>query len=206
MAFWNAPLEDDMHVRKSCLASLEMSHCLKELNKTWQIKKFKSIKIGIAIHSGLVRVGNMGSDQRFDYTVIGDTVNLTSRLENLTKMYGTSIIVSDAVVRSLRKNDFVFRELDRVRVKGKEKAITIYELLGEKKKLKEEKLHELAEFEQARAAYYQGDFRRAYTKINQLIQNNSDSPLYHLYSERCAMLINNPPPSPWEGIFTMTSK
>lgn len=206
MAFWNAPLDDPAHATNSCHAALSMQRKLKELNQFWRQQGVSPINIGVGIHSGMVRVGNMGSEHRFDYTVMGDAVNLASRLEGITKLYGSPIIVSDATCDMLKEGDLAFQELDRVRVKGKDKAVTIYELVEEKRNLDEEKLDELARHARALNSYYRGNFETALTDFGDLAQLRPTLPLYRIYVERCQHFLANPPGTNWDGVTTMATK
>ncbi|MFZ2089744.1 MAG: adenylate/guanylate cyclase domain-containing protein [Desulfobaccales bacterium] len=129
MALYGAPLHFPDHARRACETAVEMVETLKILDQEWVAQGRPPLRIGIGINSGPVAVGNMGSDTLFDYTAIGDNVNLASRLEGLNKYYGTDIIVSGSTAESL-DNHFVLRELDLVRVKGKKQQVTIFELLG----------------------------------------------------------------------------
>jgi adenylate cyclase len=133
MAFWGAPLDQPDHAARACSCSLEMMDRIKELQKKWKKEGIPSFDIGIGLNSGDAIVGNMGSDSRFDYTVMGDTVNLASRLEGLNKTYNTNIIVSENTYKIV-KNEFDTKKLDTVKVKGKEKSVVIYELLSPKSK------------------------------------------------------------------------
>ncbi|MBW2994171.1 adenylate/guanylate cyclase domain-containing protein, partial [Candidatus Woesearchaeota archaeon] len=128
MAFWGAPLVQPNHAEMACNTSLDMMTKLGELQKKWAKEKFPEINIGIGLNTGHAVIGNMGSYERFDYTAMGDTINLGSRLEGLTKSYRVWIIASESTKKAV-KGKFVFRKLDLVRVKGKKKPITIYELV-----------------------------------------------------------------------------
>ena len=130
MALFGAPLVQADHPRLACRAGLEMVASLEALNRTWAEQGRPPLKVGVGVNTGPVAVGNMGSDRLFDYTAIGDNVNLASRLEGLNKYYGTSILISDTTAQAL-KNSFLLRDIDFVKVKGKAQAARIYELLGE---------------------------------------------------------------------------
>jgi adenylate cyclase len=133
MAFWGAPLDQPDHAELACESSLEMMDKLKELKKKWEKEGIPSFDIGIGLNSGDAIVGNMGSSSRFDYTAMGDSVNLASRLENLNKTYGTNIIISENTYK-LVKDKYKTRKIDVVKVKGKTKPIAIYELLSKRPK------------------------------------------------------------------------
>jgi adenylate cyclase len=129
MALYGAPIHFPDHARRACDTAVEMLETLKILDQEWVSQGRRSLRVGIGINSGPVAVGNMGSDTLFDYTAIGDNVNLAGRLEGLNKYYGTSIIISSFTAEALDEQ-FILRELDLVRVKGKQKPVAIYELMG----------------------------------------------------------------------------
>jgi len=133
MAFWGAPLDQPNHAELACLTSLEMMEKLKELQKKWKEQGIPSFDIGIGLNSGDAIVGNMGSSSRFDYTAMGDNVNIASRLEGLNKSYKTNILISENVYKRV-KGKFKTKKLGYVTVKGKKKEISICELLSRKKK------------------------------------------------------------------------
>jgi adenylate cyclase len=126
MAFWNAPVEQQNHAELACLAALEMMGRLRELNTSWPEEK--RLNIGIGLNTGIMTVGNMGSQSRMNYTLMGDNVNLGARLEGTNKFYGTNIIISEFTYETV-KNSFVCRELDMTKVKGKAKPVKLYELM-----------------------------------------------------------------------------
>jgi len=129
MALYGAPIHFPDHARRACATAMEMIETLKRLDQEWVGQGRPSLKIGVGINSGPVAVGNMGSDTLFDYTAIGDNVNLAARMEGLNKYYGTDIIISGFTAEALN-GEFLLRELDLVRVKGKKQPVAIYELLG----------------------------------------------------------------------------
>jgi adenylate cyclase len=132
MAFWGAPIKIKNHAEIACQTSLDMLEELKELNKKWQKEGYPEIKIGIGLNTGEAVIGNMGSYERFDYTAMGDTINLGSRLESQTKEFGVKIIISEATKKAAGTS-FITKKLGKVKVKGKNKAVMIYELVGRKK-------------------------------------------------------------------------
>lgn len=202
MAFWNAPLTTPSHARHACECALAMLKELEALNRSWLRRGLPAIRIGIGVHCGMARVGNMGSRQRFEYTVIGDTVNLASRLEGLTKLYGAEIVVSGAVRDTLR-HEFRFRQLDTVRVVGKTEPVAIYQLLGELRG------PEPAEDQPLRSTalelYRSGSFQAAGQLFLRLAEQQPEDKFYRLYQERCRLLAENPPPH-WDGVTDLRSK
>ena len=202
MAMWGAPLSDEQHAANAVRASLRMMEILKELQTSWQKRNLPLIDIGIGLNSGKMRVGNFGSVQRFDYTVIGDNVNLASRLEGLNKAYGTNILIS-AATREELGDKFLCRPIDVVRVKGKKKPVKIYE------PLKEGDAHEIPEdvalFSLAFDHYQAKRFAEARAILLKL-QQADPAKLYSLYLERVNSFIANPPPADWDGVCTFTTK
>jgi adenylate cyclase len=134
MAFWNAPSDQPDHARQACTAALDMVERLRELQTCWHERGVPGLEIGIGINTGDMVVGNMGSSRRMAYTVIGDTVNVASRLEELTKVYGTHTVVSDAT-RIAAGDAFEYRFLDVVTVRGRAEPVTVYEVLSRASKL-----------------------------------------------------------------------
>jgi adenylate cyclase len=203
MAFWNAPVRTPDHTRHACECALAMLNELETLNRAWLKRGLPSIRIGIGIHCGTARVGNMGSKQRFEYTVIGDSVNLASRLEGLTKYYGADIVVSGAVHEAVDMESMVFRQIDTVRVVGKSEPVAIFQLMSTD--FWRERAEEMELYEQAFALYSFGNFEDAGPLFQTLTERHPESKLYALYSERCRQLIENPP-AHWDWITDMRSK
>ena len=203
MAFWNAPLDVENHQEKSLKTALIQQDKLDELNELFIEKYGFPIAVGIGIHSGSVRVGNMGSADLFDYTLIGDNVNLASRLESLTKYYGQKLIVSQTIVDAC-EGKYYFRILDSVRVKGKQKPITIYTAytLGNAAKREEE----LKKYETAHDLYLSMKFDEARAVFLELKELETEPLLYDIYIERCEHLKEEHPGDAWDGVFTHKSK
>jgi adenylate cyclase len=198
LAFWGAPADEPIHPELACDAALGMVEKLGELNKNFKEKNIPELKIGIGVNTGDVVVGNMGSAHRFDYTVIGDDVNLTSRLEGLTKQYGVTIIASETTFERVREK-FTFRELDLVKVKGKKKPVRIYELVG--RDVDEKTRKEIAQFHAALSLYRKGEFRKAENEFSKLDDKPSK-----LFIERCREFMKKRPPKDWDGVFEATGK
>jgi adenylate cyclase len=203
VAIWGAPLTDAEHVRNAVRSSIAMTEKLRALREGWSKQGLPVIDIGIGINTGITSVGNFGSESRFEYTVLGDNVNLASRLEGLNKVYGTNIIISE-FTRNALNGEFFCRTLDKVRVEGKTVPIKIFEPLMEgnpDNTLKEE----IDLFEQALDFYQSQNFEQAY-RIMEELHNVNPHRLYRLYLERIESFIETPPPEDWDGAFTFTSK
>lgn len=204
MAIFGAPLDQPDHAKRACLTALDMMEKLRLLQKKWQEEGKPPLNIGIGINSGDMVVGNMGSQMRFDYTVMGDMVNLGSRLEGTNKEYGSNIIFSEFTYDAV-KDHVCCRELDSVRVKGKKLPVKIYELLGEKKE--EAKWKNLIDsFEKGLALYRACKWDEAIAAFEKTLTIRPDDETSRIYIERCKNLKENPPPMPWDGVFVMTKK
>ncbi|MBA3582395.1 MAG: adenylate/guanylate cyclase domain-containing protein [Gammaproteobacteria bacterium] len=204
MAFWGAPLADPHHVKNALLASLEMQKLLDELQAEFKNRGWPPIRIGIGINTGTMNVGNMGSEFRMAYTVIGDAVNLASRIEGLTKQYQVDIIVGEAVQKALP--EFEYFELDRVRVKGKDRPVTIYQPLGFSIEMDKDLRTRVRRFNKALILYRQQNWDGAEREIFSLSQEDSNRYLYKLYLDRIMYFRNHPPGQNWDGVFTHTTK
>ena len=203
MAFWGAPLADEDHARHALLAAFDMILAVQQLDAPFRDKNWPAIRVGVGIASGEMNVGNMGSEFRIAYTVMGDTVNLGSRLEGLTKQYGVDIIVNERT-RDLVP-DFGFRELDIVRVKGKTRPAAIFEPLGPTADISQQTTEMLDAYAEAIAAYRVKQWDAAATAFENLRQH-SDDLLYNVYLDRIERFRQRPPPEDWDGIFEHLSK
>ena len=201
MAFWGAPLPLREHAKNTCLAALQNQKRLKELRKEWERQGLPPIHVRIGINSGEVIAGNMGSENRFDYTIMGDNVNLASRLEGINKQYGTETIISEYTYKQV-KDDFICRELDQIRVKGKEEPVRIYELIGKKGEVKAGTQKPIKAFEEALKLYREKNFTEAQKKFKAI----KDDPPSEVFAERCEEFSKNPPPEDWDGVYTFTTK
>lgn len=213
MAFWNAPLDDPEHVAHACHAALAMRAKLVELNDQWRQeaeedrKPYSDVHIGIGINTGVCCVGNMGSDQRFDYSVLGDDVNLASRLEGQSKTYGVDIVMGErtaAVAPSLAT-----LELDLIRVKGKTHPVHVFALLGDETMATTDAFAGLRRKHDALIAAYRGqDWRAARAHLDAC---RGQAPatleaLYALYEERIAAFERTPPATDWDGVYVALTK
>jgi adenylate cyclase len=204
MAFWGAPLPDPLHARTGILAGLEMQQALKELQPHFKANNWPEIHIGVGLNTGRMSVGNMGSRVRLAYTVMGDAVNLASRLEGLTKAYGADIIVGEDTKAAA--SDVVFREIDRVRVKGKDVAVAIFEPLGLQGQVDQARLDEIDLFHQMLNIYRGQNWDMAEQRLLELQKMSPGSRLYTTFLERIAFLRAAPPGSEWDGAFTFETK
>ena len=204
MAFWGAPVDDPEHAKNAVLTGLEMHVALDELNKDLLARGWPELKIGVGVNTGTMTVGDMGSPVRQSYTVMGDAVNLGSRLEGITKQYGVGMIAGEST-RELLKKEFVFRELDRVRVKGKEDPVGIYEPVGEEGKVSREDLEEIKLWNQALRSYRSQDWDKAEVALMNL-QRIKPRYLYDLYVKRVEHLRKEPPGENWDGVTIFETK
>lgn len=193
MAFWGAPLEQPKHAERACQASLDMEKRLKELQNKWNKEGIPALEIGIGMNTGYAVVGNMGSENRFDYTAMGDTINLGSRLEGINKQYGTRIIISETTKKKLGK-EFITRKLDAVKVKGKKEPVVIYELIGERKE-------GIEEYEKGLGLYFKQKWDEAVKEFKKCGDTASN-----MFIERCEYFKENPPGKKWDGAWVMKTK
>ncbi len=204
MAFWGAPLEDPNHSKNALLASFEMLQVLEEKQAEFAKRGWPEIKIGVGLNTGVMNVGNMGSEFRMAYTVLGDSVNLGARLESLTKQYGVDIIVGEETKSAV--TEFEYIELDQVKVKGKNEPVKIYEPLGYKIEQSSQVRKDVRAFEQALVAYRLQNWDKAESLIFTLSSTNTNSKIYQIYLDRIMHYRDNPPGKDWDGVWTHTSK
>jgi adenylate cyclase len=195
---------DAQHARNAVLAALGMQSDAKTLNEKFKARGWPTFKIGVGVNSGVMRVGDMGSKIRRAYTVMGDAVNIASRLEGITKQYGADIIIGDGTRKLI--SGFVLREVDRVRVKGKEEPVTIYEPLGLEGQVDLAKQDEIKLWNQSLRLYRQQDWDRAEMQLLNLRKMAPDSELYGLFIKRIAHHRAQPPGERWDGAWTFESK
>ena len=204
MAFWNAPLDQPDHAVRAVSTGLEMRDALAELNAS---KAFGDLEmhIGIGINTGEMVVGNVGGDARFDYTVIGDNVNLGSRLEGLTKEYGIAFIVAESTKGELR-DAILTRRLDKVAVKGKKEPVVIYEAMDLKENATQQRIDLAHDFEAALDLYFSRQFEHCIESCEVILKAHpEDGPTKNLM-ERAKVFQTNPPPAGWNGTWVFTKK
>lgn len=219
MAFWNAPLDVADHPREACRSSLEMMQALKVVNQDLKEeaesegREHREIAIGIGLNTGIACVGNMGSDQRFDYSVLGDNVNLASRLEGQSKTYGVTCIIGEQT--AAEAPEFAILELDLIRVKGKQQAVRIFVLAGSEHVAESAEFKALkAEHELFLAAFRSQDWvtaRKRRVKCRDLLAKSEGTAgltakLYEVYAARIADYMEAPPGPDWDGVYVATSK
>ncbi|NOT17750.1 MAG: adenylate/guanylate cyclase domain-containing protein [Sulfuriferula sp.] len=208
MAFWGAPLDNSHHARDAVLAGLAMQAALVTLNQRFAEKNWPQLHVGVGVNTGQVSVGNMGSTFRMAYTVMGDVVNLASRLEGITKQYDVGMVVGENTVAALP--EMVFVELDSVRVKGKLHPVKIYQPLGLRSDLAKPLLTLADGFASVLAAYRAQNWDAAQAELEAMIKQAQtlDSPtgLYDIYLQRISYFRTHPPAADWDGVWVFESK
>ena len=209
MAFWGAPFEQRAHATQACHAALEMIARLKELQKKWRAEGRPVLDIGVGLSTGVASVGNMGSSLRYGYTALGDIVNLSSRLEGLTKEYGAHILLSDASYAEVEDPFLIFRELDLIRVKGKSEPVTLYELIaargtpdGDEPGLEER----LELFAHGRECYRKRRWQDAQAAFEQILERWPEDGPARMFLNRCKEYDTAEPEEGWDGVYVMTHK
>jgi adenylate cyclase len=204
MAFWGAPVQDPRHRQHAVEAALAMLEKVEDMRPGFSERNWPEVNIGIGINTGMMNVGDMGSEYRRAYTVIGDAVNLGSRLEGLTKYYGVRLIVSETTAAGL--DGILLRCLDRVRVKGKHEPVTIYEPVGHTGSVPAELVKEVGDSNRALEYYFAGDWEAARMAFQALFDARPKRKLYHLYLERIGELQSQVMADGWDGVFEHTTK
>jgi adenylate cyclase len=205
MAFWNAPLDDAAHAEHAVTTALLMRDRLREMNATGAFPEGVTLRLGVGVNTGSMVVGNMGGKERFDYTVMGDAVNLGSRLEGTNKEYGTEVIVS-ASTAALLSDGFVLRPLDLVAVKGKKEPVEIFEAVGMRTAIAPERLLLIEQFTAARRLYMTQHFAEAHAAFQKIAERWPDDGPTTMYIARCDIFLAAPPSAEWNGIWVMTKK
>jgi adenylate cyclase len=206
MAEFGAPLQDDNHAINACYTAIEMQKTLTVLREKLLAEGRPEIRARVGINSGQMVIGNMGSSTIFDYTVMGDNVNLSSRLEGANKEYGTYIMCSEAT-KNMVDNEVITRELDILRVKGKTEGVKVFEILARRSdgigKIKQKVIDIYLE---GLKAYKEKRWEDGIRLFGEAIELDSEESPSKIYLERCRQFKENPPPEDWDGIFTMRTK
>lgn len=207
MAFWNAPIDDPQHQFNAANCALRMKKKVNEIKSDWKSIIGQDFKVRIGINSGDMIVGNMGGKKKFDYTVMGDNVNLASRLESINKIYGTDIIISESVYNSI-KDRILAREIDLIIVKGKSVPVKIYELIDLSENyllIRNDEIGEIEElinrFESGLKFYRERMFSRSIEEFERVLLINPDDVPSRVFIDRCFEFLNNPPDENWNGVF-----
>ena len=204
MAFWGAPLKDDHHALNAMTAAVKMIERMEALTSEFEAKGWPPIKVGVGVNTGRMNVGNKGSEFRVDYTILGDAVNLGSRLEGLTKNYGVDIIVGESTKHAVP--EFEYRELDRVRVKGKLDSVSIYEPICLLTELDDATDKKLRKYHRAVKYYREQAWDNAERDFLELSSLDKECKIYQIYLDRILEYREEPPEENWDGCFTHTSK
>ncbi len=204
MAFWGSPYPQKDHAECACRCALEMIAALEQLNRQWAEQGRRPIAIGIGLNTGPVNVGNMGSDKRLAWTVMGDNVNLASRLEGMTKQYRSRVIISESTYNQVAPQ-FVAREVDRIRVKGKKQPVVIYELLAP---ISERHTYAtlLSQYNAALDVYRSQNWREAAGNFGELLATYPNDGPTQVLLQRCLEFMEEPPEPGWDGVYVMKSK
>ncbi len=206
MAFFGAPIPQKDHALIACRTAVQMQNHLEELRKTWKLSNKPMPHMRIGINTGEMIVGNMGGIDRFDYTVIGDSVNLSARLEGANKLYKTNILISENTFQPIA-SQVIARELDLITVVGKNKPLKVYELFGlVSDKVVPEVFDLIEKFSEALALYRQRNWKKAIEKFKDVLKIKPEDYISKLYIERSQAFLQTPPPEDWDGVFVMQTK
>jgi adenylate cyclase len=205
MAFWGAPTRQADHAKRACFAAIEMNDRLVELRARALQQGVTPLVVRMGVNTGAMVVGNMGSKQRMNYTVMGDAVNLASRLEGANKAYGSGMMISEFTYRSCEV-DIDVRELDRITVVGKSEPVTVYQLLNRKNQTTSADADLVDQFSKGLELYKAGDFRRAKSEFSACLDIFADDGPAMAYISRCQAYTDNPPGADWDGIYRLTEK
>ncbi len=205
MAFWGAPVKMKNHAEKACRSAIGVRNSLYSLFRQWENQGKVPFTTRIGIHTGNVIVGNIGYDERLNYTVIGDTVNISSRLEGANKIYGTNIIVSQDTYAQCR-NDFEFRQLDRISVLGRNQSINIYELITFKDDIDKEQRKIYQYYEHGLQYYFDQKWKEGFKYFSHVLKFRPNDTPSKLMRDRCLSYQRNAPPADWDGVFVQRHK
>jgi adenylate cyclase len=204
MAFWGAPLDDKEHAKHAVEAALQMQKAIRTLDNDFIKRGWPPLHIGVGLNCGEMNVGDMGSRFRRAYTVLGDAVNLASRLESLTKEYGAQILVTQAIVDAAP--GIVYREMDAVVVKGKHTGVPIYEPVGRAGEVTDSELQEIDRFHKALELYRKQRWDESEAMLKNLAAAAPEAKVYKLYIKRIAYFRENTPGPMWNGTWVWTTK
>ena len=206
MAFWGAPIPQKDHALRTCLAGLEMQKRLAQLRPQWKKAGKPGLDVRIGINTGIMIVGNMGGRDRFDYTVIGDSVNLASRLEGANKQYGSNIMISDFTYQHV-KSSVTVRELDLIQVKGKTEPVKVWELMGlTDMPMSDDQKQSVELYHEGLKLYRARNWEEAIAYFQQARRLDATCHVAEIYEQRASLYQLNPPPADWNGVFVMTTK
>jgi len=206
MAFWNAPVDQADHAYRACCAAIDSINCIRnELHPRWKAEGKPLLSIRIGVNTGAMIVGNMGSRTRMNYTVMGDPVNLASRLESANKEYGTRVMISEFVLEHVRDR-LVVRELDIVRVIGKVKPVRVYEVIARAGDLDRETARLIETYNAGLALYRAGKWQDAIDAFVAIVKLHKDDGPGNMYLRRCREFLVNPPKSGWDGVWMLKTK
>jgi len=200
MAFFGAPIQNQHHAKETVRAAYYMQKRLEKLREKWERENSPLLHMRIGINTGPMVVGNLGSVQKMDYTVMGDAVNLAARLEPLNKLFGTKIIIGDETKREV-ENEFLTRELDYTRVPGRSAPVTIHEVVEEKGGADKETLERVSLFAEGRKLFLKREFVKAKELFVELLSRDETDMPCSVYIQRCDYFIEHPPDDTWRGIF-----
>jgi adenylate cyclase len=205
MAFWGAPIDTDRDEINACYSAIRCLDALDEINKGFRAEGFPEINIRIGVHSGDAIAGNIGSDRLFHYTVIGDAVNLASRLESVNKFFKTSIIVSEDTLKETG-DIFFARELGLIEVKGKTQPVKIFELISERENIQPDRKQMVMLFNEAMGYYMEQKWDEAIGIFNRILEDYPHDWPSELYKNRCEILMSNPHLTDDWNVIKMTEK
>jgi adenylate cyclase len=205
MAFWGAPQSLKDHAARACFAAIDMQARLREMRVNWKQQGKDELFVRIGLNSGEAVVGNMGSRTRMDYTVMGDSVNLASRLEGANKYYGTSIMISENVLAEVR-DEVVVRKLDRIRVVGKAEPIAVYELICRRGEIQPEINELLQAYQEGIDLFANRDWTRARNAFKTCLKMDENDGPSQKFIERCNDYLKTPPPKNWDGVYSLKAK
>lgn len=205
VAYFGAPIDQPDHAKRACETALQMRERLAELNAKWLAEGKPELDFRVGINTGQVIVGNVGSEKRFDYTIMGDNVNLGSRLEGANKKYSTNIMVSESTFAAV-EGVYDMRELDVLKVKGKSKPVRVFELMARPGMLSQIGRDLMAPYEKGLKLYRERKFDLAYGEFVRALQIYADDGPSKIYKQRCEILRDYPPRADWDGVFEMKTK